>query len=498
MVITKSGGALYYRPAGSTGDYSTLSDGTHTLTGSQDAYLQFSLPDHYGTAGESGYEHYTNQLSSLSVDNYSTSSQFASNVLYYTSYTSGKYTYYRYKIPLPLSDGYNYTISVSAPESNNTYYLNISVTSTPTDLDMPLGQSLVNGVIRSIKNGKCLVDGTSYVIKVGRVMCAGTVYDVGGTTPFVEPSAEDLFEDMVVEDIEGVNSSSGNRTGYTSYPTDEKTYYLFGLCNGYINVLKVIAGCPYAAPIVMQSGGGMTYSMTSTGGSYLVYLGSDELCYKPYTITAYGRTIAMVRFPHFTDAEVDACLSKAKFVTIDGRNEQTTAEVKTNIKNNNTLLISAQENSLDVRSGDNWSKISGTNTDASIIDGSYLSCGSVYGASIVQMVPKEVLDSLEFGVNITGTGDFSACYVTINGTRYYTATSGLTLTVLDSIGWTLAPGRLAASTVKFNGSTVASVPTGSDTTSGSFTIPYGQYSSMTIALSFGGSISASTIAITTT
>lgn len=121
----------------------------------------------------------------------------------------------------------------------------------------------------------------------------------------------------------------------------------------------------------------------------------------------------------------------------------------------------------------------------------------------------------EAAVTITGTGQTSRCYVTIGGTKYTTATTGLSVMTGDTITCTVnipSGAGTAGSTVTLNGAVIFTSSSGSASGGGSgfpgstssttssypWVVPKGT-KTISIALTVGSSSSkASSIAITTT
>ena len=494
MVITKSGGTLYYRPAGSTSNYTTMSGSTITLNGNQDAYLAWSMIYQYTPNSD-----YYTQYITITINNFSIGRTYASNILHFTSRTSGNYIYYDYKFPLPLSDGYDYNIAYAANLDYDTddFYATLTINTTRNEVPKVIGETLIDGVFHNIRSGKVLVDGTSYTTYSGKIMTNGTTYDIGGLAPITPPSVTDLFQDMVVDDINGYNTSTSSRTAYTTYPTDSKTYYLLSLCNGYLTIAKVNSGQPFPELMICGSDGGISLDMSTTPIKYYPYNGFGWINYRLAGASAiFGRTFAMVRFPHYTDAEVDACLLDCKAGRLAGNNSNTASDVQTT-RNYGNIIITAKDNYIDARRSSNWEKLSGTTTDAASISGSTLTCGSNYAASIAVLADTTTREALPVSVTITGTGNMNYVYVTLNGTQYTRATSGISIPQLSELGYYINhESGYAASTVKWNGQTIASVSGGYET-GGSFTIPYG-YTSVSIALAYTARPGMCTITITAT
>ena len=98
-------------------------------------------------------------------------------------------------------------------------------------------------------------------------------------------------------------------------------------------------------------------------------------------------------------------------------------------------------------------------------------------------------------VTITGTGNATYCYATINGTKYSAATSGIEVMPGDVITLHVALKRSGqTSSVTIDGETVASVTTYGGTTDYEWTVPEG-ITSATIALEYASYVG--TITVTT-
>lgn len=205
------------------------------------------------------------------------------------------------------------------------------------------------------------------------------------------PKLDELFADMNIIYVTGKGSSTTARVNITQQ--DASTYiptsgvcYILSFCNGYLGVWKVVNKVIQSTPIkqIDTQYGGIVYINNS--GTYCSYYdnGYHESTSSTAGTVIYGATLALVEFPSYSDKQIDAVLSAGTYSRLAGRNASSSAYVRTDNKSH-AYYIAVKASNADIWSCDSatWTKITGTDSAAASAGSTYLSCGSVYGGSII-------------------------------------------------------------------------------------------------------------------
>ena len=197
----------------------------------------------------------------------------------------------------------------------------------------------------------------------------------------------DLMADITNVDCVGSNEqiSAMIYMPFTSVPSTG-VCYLLSVCNGYMGVWKIKDGTLITTPIKQMS--------TSYGGihmrtGYGYYYKSGVYSSGSGTANAtniYGGTLALVRFPSYSEAEIDNTFASATYTTLAGRNDNSTGIISTADKSYPYYLcFFANRYEVWSCNGTNWSNDYKNASSASFgSNGSTLAYkGYAYGASII-------------------------------------------------------------------------------------------------------------------
>ena len=242
-------------------------------------------------------------------------------------------------------------------------------------------KAVVNSTTYEVTGGKTLIDGTAYDINKGKTLIGGTAYDIK-----FKPAIQRLFEDMTIVSINGRNVNTLGRFYLSNVPIGSYKYYI-SIYNSKLTIWYISIASDSSTVYATNK-----FSTSTVSGAYVnrskayIYSSTGTSCTQgtstsPSNSTVYGGTIAEVAFPSFTNAQVTSILSNATITALAGRNSSSTGTVQTTSKAY-TLILAARASYLDIWDGTKWVKLNGTDTAAASISGSYLTCGSVYGANI--------------------------------------------------------------------------------------------------------------------
>lgn len=208
------------------------------------------------------------------------------------------------------------------------------------------------------------------------------------------PTLAELFANINIKYSQGVNANTATTLSITTAQANSHlpasgVAYILSFCNGNVGVWKVIDRVVQSTPIKQSSSsyGGIAVNVgSSTSTTYCWYYsgGYTEVASYSGATSVNGATMLIVDFPSYTDAQVDAVLSRATFTSVVGRNAVNSSTTRTTDKNH-AYYWAAKNTNFDAWScnGTTWTKIKGTSSAAASISSSYLSLGSVYGGSII-------------------------------------------------------------------------------------------------------------------
>ncbi len=433
--------AVSYREAGSTGSFTNLISGetsnTVTLDGAQEFRIIYRLP----TESSSVTVNINTTINGSPIKGATIGSEYSDS---YTDWTLS---------PIMFTDTSDYEISCSFSSTSSafgqtaTYTADIAITSTPQDVEGPFGKILIGGVEYGLSSGIGSVGGTSYSIQQGKTMSGGTAYNIKGTVaPISPPTLQELFEDMVVSKIIGINSSSSQPLSCDDLPQNG-TFYTICVSNAAMSVWKLVNGKPYLLSPSKTILSGVSYNGNLVNPTLSIR--QQLLINSSSEFRACAATMAFVQFPHYNDAEVDACLSDKTICILAHRDgpSYTGVNIETTAKTGDVIIV-AHNNTLDVRNGSSWAKISGTSTDAAAISGNTLVCNSntaghtVYGATIAAIGTTSSLTG-RTAVALSTTGGsllYSTGSVQI-GDTIYNGNVNTTVYTYDVIGLTVTYSR---------------------------------------------------------
>ena len=210
------------------------------------------------------------------------------------------------------------------------------------------------------------------------------------------PTLRELLLDMTL--ITGVarNTSTTGTVGALGYTSLAVTAYCLSICNGYMGIWKAKSSGITTTPIKSMSNdyGGINVSGTAISyknSGYGTAAGGDSV---------YGATLVLVRFPSYTEAQIDAVLGAMTLTRIAGRNSSSTGYVRTQDKTHDFYLTtrykatgssytgSGTDPGLVIWEcdGSTWTKLNQVTPDwqAGAVSSGYLTLGAgTYGASLI-------------------------------------------------------------------------------------------------------------------
>lgn len=144
----------------------------------------------------------------------------------------------------------------------------------------------------------------------------------------------DLFNDMTFLQTNGRNNSSTSTASIsmnnaTSNIPATGVCYLFSFCNGYVGIWKIINRVIQSTPIRQMNAGYGGVVWVNSGSYWCMYYNGGYISGSSSDgSSVYAATLAVVSFPSYTEAEVDATLSKMAMTRLEGRNASSQGNVR--------------------------------------------------------------------------------------------------------------------------------------------------------------------------
>ena len=193
------------------------------------------------------------------------------------------------------------------------------------------------------------------------------------------------------------NTSSTGQVGSLNWSTLAVTAYFLSICNGYMGIWKAKSSGVTTTPIISMSDSYGGICVSGTGASY------NHSGYTSTYSTVYGATLVLVRFPSYTEEQVDAVLSAMTLTRIAGRNASSTGYVRSTNKTHDFYLTT--------RYKANGSSYTGAGTDPGLV---IWECDGSTWTKLNQVTPDWQAGAVSSGYLTLGAGTYGASLIAID------------------------------------------------------------------------------------